>query len=288
MSGKRAPLQSMTGFGSAEHDLFTVEIRSVNHRYLDAFFRMPHYLNKYEIELRKRLKERFARGRFEVNISVSPEKGSDIRINDAFVAGLLEALSEIKERYAVEGSVTLDLLAGFRDILVTEEPPVDDDALLKVFDEAVERLGRMREAEGDNIRKNLLEMLGTVEGHVEHIVGESAGLVTRMRDRLAKRLKDLADTAQMDEGRVMQEVAMLAERADISEELDRLKSHIKQFREIIARGGVVGRKLDFLLQEFFREANTIASKTSEHDIVSTVIDMKNEIEKLREQVQNIQ
>ncbi|GBE33063.1 hypothetical protein BMS3Bbin05_01998 [bacterium BMS3Bbin05] len=281
-------IQSMTGFGGAENGVFSVEVRSVNHRYFDVIFRMPYFINRYEIELRKRLKDVFSRGRFEVNISVSPEKVSDIRVNEKLVAGIIESLKEIKKKFSVKGEIELALLTGFRDIVITENSSFDDDVLIQVFDQAVSRLYEMRVSEGSYIKGDLSEILKKIEIYVNDISNRSEGIIEKLRQRFTDRFNDLISNNPLDENRLLQEVLIMAERADISEELTRLKSHIKQFETIISTGGVIGRKLDFLLQEFLREANTIASKTSEYDIVSTIIDLKNEIEKLREQVQNIQ
>lgn len=281
-------IQSMTGFGSAEGELLSVEIRSVNHRYFDVYFRMPHFVNKFEIELRKRLKDVFSRGRFEVNIAVFPGKMGGIRVNEELIAGIVKSLEEVKEKFSLKGDVSLDLLAGFKDVLATDNSSLDESELTRTFDEAVSRLYEMRVAEGSYTEKDLSEMLESVKGYVHDIISESGDLKDKLRQRFFKKFNDLLENNGIDENRLVQEVSVLVERADISEELARLQSHIKQFKEIMDGGGTVGRKLDFLLQEFFREANTIAAKTSEYDVVSTIVDLKNEIEKLREQVQNIQ
>ena len=280
-------MQSMTGFGSDEEGAFSVEIRSVNHRYFDVFFRTPNFMKKYEIELKKRLKGLFSRGRFEVTISVSPEKINEIKVNDTLIADIIKALDDIKANFSVKGEVTLDLLTGFKDILVTNNASFDEQSLIETFDKAVTELCEMRVSEGGYIKSELMGMLNTVEEYVRSIINESEGLQEKLRQRFIKKFKELVNNSSLDEGRLIQEASILVERADISEELARLQSHIKQFTGIVAGGGPIGRKLDFLLQEFFREANTIASKTSEYSIVSVIIDMKNEIEKLREQVQNI-
>ena len=281
-------LQSMTGFGSAENEMFSVEIRSVNHRFFDVYFRTPQFLNRYEIELKKRLKESFARGRFDVNISMNPEKENIMRVNNELVSGMIDALSEIKERFSLKGDITVDVLAGFKDVFISDTAVFEDSELFESFDRALVELREMRTKEGLNIKKELKHIAETVEGHLKKIIRESDGLNERLRKKFLKRIHQLIDESGLDESRLVQEVAILAERADISEEIARLQSHIKQFHEILEEGGLIGRKLDFLLQEFFRETNTIASKTSEYNIVATVLDMKTEIERLREQVQNVQ
>lgn len=288
MVNDHTEIQSMTGFGSAEEGPFTIEIRSVNHRYFDVFFRTPNFINKYEIELKKRLKGYFSRGRIEVTISVSSEKMNEIKVNETLITDIIRALDTIKESFSVKGDVTLELLTGFKDILVTDNTAFDEQNLFTTFDGAIKKLYEMRVSEGGNIKSELMEMLKTVENYVRSIINASDGIQEKLRQRFIKKFKELVDNSSVDEGRLVQEASLLVERADISEEVARLQSHIKQFTEIVSGGGSIGRRLDFLLQEFFREANTIASKTSEYGIISVIVDMKNEIEKLREQVQNIQ
>lgn len=281
-------MQSMTGFGGAETGMFSVEIRSVNHRFFDVYFRMPSMLNRFEVALRRRLKKVFSRGRLEVNIAVKPEKEGGITINDGVAAGVIRSLNEVKERFSLEGEMTIDLLAAFKDILITDAYDFDDKELFETFDKAVSLLKEMRVSEGAGIKKELSEIVSKVDDYIGFIVKETDDLNEKLRLRVIKRFRELFNDAAVDEYRLIQEASILAEKADITEEIKRLQSHVGQFRNIIGEGEVVGKKLDFLLQEFMREANTIASKTSEYEIISTVVDMKNEIEKLRELVQNIQ
>ncbi len=280
--------QSMTGFGAAQNEIMSIEIRSVNHRYFDVFFRAPGYLNKLEVELKKRLKEFFSRGRFEISISVNAEKISELAVNDELVSGIVRAFEHIKDKYSISGDISLELLSGYKDILISDNVEFEDEQVFDVFDDAVKRLTDMRIAEGKNIKDKLDEMLGNVRTAVNMISDKSAGISEKLRERYLAKMDDLIKRNIADESRLIQEASVIAERSDISEEIARLESHIKQFSEIMGSGGPVGRKLDFLLQEFFREANTIAAKTSELKVVSIVVDLKNEIEKLREQVQNIQ
>lgn len=286
MSAKE--IQSMTGFGSAENDMFSVEVRSVNHRYMETYFRMSYVLNRYEVDLKKKLKDLFSRGRFDIAIQINPESGSMVRVNPGLVEGIVNALNKVKLKHSLAGEVTLDTIAGFRDVFVNETAEIEEQYLIDVFRTALLRLKDMRLAEGDTIGADLLLLLGRVETSLEKIERESDGIHEKIRQRVIERFHSLFSDQSVDESRLIQEASLLADKADITEELMRLRSHVQQFRSILDTGGTIGRKLDFLLQEFSREANTIASKTSECGIIADVVEMKNEIEKLREQVQNLQ
>lgn len=288
MKRRSSRIQSMTGFGSSESTSFAVEIRSVNHRYLDIYFRMAPSLNRHEPLLRKMVREVFSKGRIDVSIQMNPETTSALKVNSGYVAALVDALREIKERHGIGGDVTIDVVAGFRDVFASESAEVDTGELAGVFRSALDALLEMRLAEGWSMREDLTRIAGNVERLLNVVVGASLNHRERVRDRLIERLKDLAADAPFDDNRVLQEALLLADRSDITEEIARLQSHLGQFQAILEEGGTVGRKLDFLLQEFFREVNTIGSKTDEAGIVSTVVEMKNDIEKLRELVQNIQ
>lgn len=281
-------MQSMTGFGSAENGMFSVEVRSVNHRYLETYFRMPYVLNRYEVELKKRIKGLFSRGRFDIAVQISPESGMEVRVNSGLVEAIVNALGSMKQRYSIAGEITLDTIAGFRDVFSTETAEVKEQDVMDVFEKALVLLRDMRLAEGDTIHADLLLLLGNVETLLCKIEKETEGIHEKIRQRVIERFRSLFSDQSVDEARLIQEASILADKADITEELMRLRSHIQQFRSILDAGDTIGRKLDFLLQEFSREANTVASKTSECGIIADVVEMKNEIEKLREQVQNIQ
>lgn len=287
-AGSMAGIQSMTGFGSAENGAFTVEIRSVNHRYQEVYFRTPPSLARYEIPLRKRVKEMFSRGRFDVSVQVNPELSSAVRVNTGFVAGLIDALRGIQRQHSLTGELSIDVIAEFRDIFITGTGEVNEEDLIMVFEKALAVLRDMRGTEGAYLAKDLLAIADRIGSSLEGIAAGTVNLKEKIMDRLTRRFRELLGDSALDQGRIIQEAFMLADRADVTEEITRLRSHLLQFRDILEQGGAVGRKLDFLLQEFFREANTIASKTSEYGIIGAVVDMKNEIEKLRELVQNIQ
>ncbi|MGW8272852.1 MAG: YicC/YloC family endoribonuclease, partial [Thermodesulfovibrionales bacterium] len=271
-----------------ESGSFAVEIRSVNHRFLDVYFRMAPSLARHEPVLRKMVREVFSKGRLDISIQTNPETTSALKVNSGYVSALVEALREIKERHGIGGDITIDSVAGFRDVFVTESAEVDTAELTAVFRNALHALRDMRIAEGGSMKEELTRIARDVEGLLSIVVRESFNHRERVRNRLVERLRELAAGVPLDDNRVLQEALFLADRADITEEIARLQSHIRQFHAILDEGGTVGRKLDFLLQEFFREVNTIGSKTDEAGVVSTVVEMKNDIEKLRELVQNIQ
>lgn len=280
--------QSMTGFGSGENNLFSVEIRSVNHRYMETYFRMPYVLNRHEVQLKKMIKEKFSRGRFDIAVQINPESASIVKVNTGLIGGIVKSLRDVKQEFSLSGEVTLDTVAGFKDVFINETAEIDEKELMNVFQTALSRLNDMRVAEGTNIKSDLFLLLQDVERAIEKIERQSEGIHEKIRNRVIERFHALLSDQAVDEGRLIQEASMMADRADITEEIMRLKSHIRQFRLILDNGGTIGKKLDFLLQEFSREANTIASKTSECGIVADIVDMKNDIEKLREQVQNVQ
>jgi len=278
----------MTGFGSGENNLFSVEIRSVNHRYMETYFRMPYVLNRHEVQLKKMIKEKFSRGRFDIAVQINPESASIVKVNTGLIGGIVKSLRDVKQEFSLSGEVTLDTVAGFKDVFINETAEIDEKELMNVFQTALSRLNDMRVAEGTNIKSDLFLLLQDVERAIEKIERQSEGIHEKIRNRVIERFHALLSDQAVDEGRLIQEASMMADRADITEEIMRLKSHIRQFRLILDNGGTIGKKLDFLLQEFSREANTIASKTSECGIVADIVDMKNDIEKLREQVQNVQ
>jgi len=278
----------MTGFGNAEKNGFRVEIRSLNHRFIDISIKMPPYLSQYDIPLRNILKERFYRGRFDVTISTDGNRVAQLNINKEMAKKIYNALQELQKELSMPGQIDIHTLTGYRELLAEEEPQYDADTLYASFYEAVSHLETMREKEGKLLSEELrkrTEVLSVVNNRIQSLTSH---VFEKCRKRLTERLGVLLGTAEMDSTRVMQEAAMMAERLDISEEVSRLENHIKRFFETLDEGGAIGKKLDFLLQEMSREVNTIAAKSGDYTISSLTVDMKTEIEKMREQVQNIQ
>lgn len=278
----------MTGFGGAENNGFRVEIRSLNHRFIDISMKIPPYLSHYEISLRNILKERFHRGRFDVLVSTNDHELTQLNINKGLARKIYTALHDLQKELSIPGQIDIDTLAGYRELIIEEESKYDIDAFYAAFYEAVSNLEAMRLREGNLLSEELsnrAESLDIMNGKISSLLPH---VVTRCKERFSERLKLILGTGEIDSVRIMQEAAIMAEKLDISEEVSRVENHIKQFMEILDKGNIVGRRLDFLLQEINREVNTIAQKSSDYTISSLTVEMKTEIEKMREQVQNIQ
>lgn len=278
----------MTGFGSAEKDGFKVEVRSLNHKYLDISFKMPSFLLEHEISLRNIIKERFARGKFDVNISLTDKRQLKVCVNKDVAKAMYKAFSELQKELSLPGSLSIDFFSGYREFLMSEELEYNIDALFIALNEAISKVEEMRKNEGRTLFKELQERIKRLGDMQNEIEGLSKGMAATYKETISRRIAELVSDLAIDDTRLAQEVAMMAQKSDITEELARFKSHIQQFYASLSDGGVIGRKLDFILQEMNREVNTIASKTDNVRVISLTIDMKTDIEKLREQVQNIQ
>jgi uncharacterized protein (TIGR00255 family) len=293
---------SMTGFGRASLRLaslgFDIEVRSVNHRHLDTRVRVPRILSTCEADLRSRIQQRIGRGKIDLTIATSDDSSVSARvdIDQGVAAEYGRVARELGSIDGVEGSLTVDTLIGLPGVTRLAEPefPADEllDALLGGVDRALDALVAMRASEGKAIERDLMLRLDRVEVLADTIGLRSELVGDMVRDRLRKRTEQLRlETGLLDEARLHQEIVIAADRLDITEEIVRLRSHIEQFREIVQAAGVgvpVGRRLDFLLQEFGREANTIGSKGSDAPIAHDVVELKSELERIREQVQNIE
>ena len=281
-------VQSMTGFGSSASGDFTVEIRSLNHRFIDISMKMPQFTGQYEIPLRNILKGRFQRGRFDVSVSIASSGAVQLKINKDIARTICDALKDLQKELALPGDVTIETLKDYREIFMEEAPAYDAEALYGAFNEAASNLEEMRTKEGGLLAKdigNRLDLLADMHKEIKSIAPEE---VVRWREKFIERLKLSVEAGMIDNNRILQEAAIMAERLDVSEEINRIENHLKQFVEILNSGDTVGKRLDFLLQELNREVNTLAYKSGEYSISNLVVDMKTEIEKIREQVQNIQ
>ncbi len=299
MKGGSAVIRSMTGYGRTEvHDdafHFTIEIRSLNNRYLDIQVKTPRSLAAMEPKVKKSVQEHFSRGRFDIVITRNgeQEKTGRLIVNESLVRQYIGILRDLKSRYGLTGDVELATVAALPDVLTVAETTEDPEALWRVLSgglsRALDDLGEMRTAEGSVLTQDITARLETVEQLIGKIRTRLPGLVEaarkRMTDTLSRLLNELPDPA-----RVSQEIAMLAERTDVTEELIRLESHIAQFHALLKTPPPegVGRKLDFLIQEMGREVNTIASKSMDAEVSLDVVNAKAELEKIREQVQNIE
>jgi uncharacterized protein (TIGR00255 family) len=281
-------IQSMTGFGSATNESFTVEIRSLNHRYLDISIKMPPYMSQYEIPLRSILKGKFQRGRFDICITINRDQGTQLKVNRGIAQNIYSALMDLQKDLSIPGEISIETIAGYREILMEDEPVYDSNKLYTAFHEAVSKIEEMRGEEGKLLIKDLAGRVDALQDMSIKITPLAAEEVPRWREKLTERLRGIIDPEAIDNSRILQEASIMAEKLDISEELSRIGSHIKQFREILGSETAIGKKLDFLIQEIGREVNTLGYKSCDYTISQLVVDMKTELEKIREQVQNIQ
>jgi uncharacterized protein (TIGR00255 family) len=281
-------IQSMTGFGSATNDSFTVEIRSLNHRYLDISIKMPPYMSQYEIPLRNILKGKFQRGRLDVSITIKSDKGTQLKVNREIANNIYTALMDLQRDLLIPGEISIETIAGYREILMEDEPVCDMNDLYAAFHEAASNIQGMRIQEGKLLLKDLLARIALLNDMSTQIKPLASGEVAKWREKFTERLRFILGPEVIDNNRILQEAAIMAEKLDISEELSRIESHIIQFQNILSGDTAIGKKLDFLLQEIGREVNTLAYKSCDYAISQLVVDMKTEIEKVREQVQNIQ
>ncbi len=290
-------IKSMTGFGqgSAAGGNFKVrvDIRTVNNRFLDIQLRMSQELASLEVNLKKQIQGRLKRGRVDVTIAIEQMRQAKFEINRPLVAGYLSALAEMKAEFNLTDEPSLELVAKLQGALqVSQNEGGLDEALVAGVAEALEKaldaLTEMRAMEGEELGRELTARLNNIEKQVPVIETEAVKLPEIYRERLLKRLQDVVKLGQIDETRLVQEVVQLADRSDISEELARLKSHVIQMRDAVNAEDEIGKRLDFILQEMNREANTILSKSNDIGISDAAIVVKTEVEKLREQVQNVE
>jgi uncharacterized protein (TIGR00255 family) len=279
--------QSMTGFGSAERDGYRVEIRSLNSRFLDIYIKAPLFLNQFDIPLRNMLKARFARGKFDVAVSVSESAAADFRVNTALAGRLYAALQKLQKDLSLSGEVDISMMAGFHALYLEADTVYDESTLYKVFTQAMDVLSDMRTREGVCLAEELLKLVNTLAAMNSQIKDLTSDAVREMTEKFNEKIKSLLAESDIDGNRVVQEAALMAIKLDIAEEIARIDSHITHFREILPDDNI-GRKLDFIVQELHREVNTISSKSGEYAITSLAVGMKSVIEKIKEQVQNIQ
>jgi uncharacterized protein (TIGR00255 family) len=290
-------IKSMTGFGqgSAEGDSFRVrvDIRTVNNRFLDIHARLPQELASLEVPIKKQVQAALDRGRVDLTISVEQMKQATFVINRPLVSGYLSALSEMKREFGLEGDPSLELIAKLPGALqVSQDSSGLDESLVTgvvaAVSQALVTLTEMRIVEGQELAAELSTRLDHIEAELPAIESEADRLPGIYKEKLLKRLQDAVAGGQVDETRLAQEAVMLADRSDISEEIARLKSHILQMRDVLRGESEVGKRLDFILQEMNREANTILSKSGDLAISDAAIAIKTEVEKLREQGQNVE
>lgn len=289
---------SMTGFGRGEHragdTVVSVEVRSVNHRYSDISVRTPKCVSFLEERIRQYIQSQVSRGRVDVYVSLDMGdiKETDVRVNYELAQNYYSALRDLKERLGLEGGIPVSLVASFPDVISARQGEPDEEKLwgylLSALEKALGTLLEMRRREGENLKKDILNNLEAINNEVSEIEKRAGFIVEEYRDKLVKRLEGLSEGMELDMERVYQEVLIFADRSNINEEIVRLRSHASQMNSILEDGGVIGRKLDFLVQEMYREVNTIGSKANDLSISKSVIEIKSQLEKVREQIQNIE
>ncbi|HWV38869.1 MAG TPA: YicC/YloC family endoribonuclease [Vulgatibacter sp.] len=289
----------MTGFGSAraqvESEEISVEIRSVNGKFCEVKARFPRELQAFEGEVVRRIKERLARGTVDLFVRRSPVEGQSLReprVDEALADRVAREFRELRDRLGLEGDVRLADVISVPGVVVVEEVPPDPEragqAMHLALDQALDHLVAMREREGEALRADLEARLRLVEGHAAQLARAAPEAVREQHERILQRVEELAGSVTLDPQRLAQEVAILADRSDVAEELTRIESHVKQFRRLMDAPDPAGRRLDFLVQELNREANTTASKASWTGAAEITVELKAEIERIREQVQNVE
>lgn len=290
-------ISSMTGYGKAESPLgdliAAVEVRSVNHRFCEIVTRLPKVLAGAESRFRKVIQHRVARGRVDVTVSLGGEhQARRLTVDVESARQYYDALKTLQRELDVPGEITMQLLAGSREIVTFVEPETDAarlaDHVEGLIGRALDGLEAMRRVEGDTIAQDLTARLGDLTSTLEAIAVRAPEIVQDYADRLRQRIGVLAVGVPLDPGRLAQEVALQAERCDYTEEVTRLRSHLAQCEGLLKTGGAVGRTLDFLMQEMNREINTIGSKANDARVAQSVVAVKSDLEKLREQVQNLE
>ena len=291
-------IKSMTGYGRAVETVngreFTVELRSVNNRYLDCTVKMPRSVSFSEDTVKQAVKASVSRGKVDVFISIKSESGADtaISLNKAVLEGYLGAMRQMVEEFGVRDDISVSAVSRLPEVFTVEKPEVDEEALkqdlMYVVDKALESYDAMRAKEGQALDADLRSRSNTILGLVAQVEQGNAQTVIDYRARLEAELKEVLANTAIDEGRILTEAAIFADKVAVDEETVRLRSHLDQMNAMLTAGGAVGRKLDFLLQEMNREANTIGSKCTDVRLARIVVDIKAELEKIREQTQNIE
>ena len=291
-------LKSMTGFGRSEivtdECKISVEMKSVNHRYLDLGIKMPKKFNYFEAAIRNLLKGYIQRGKVDLFISYEDytEGNVSLRYNRQLAAEYMQAFKEMAEQFGIENDVKVSALSRCPEVLTMEQEPEDEDKMWKVLEtalrEAAERFVETRKAEGENLKADLLGKLDSMTELVSYVEERSPKVIAEYREKLESKVKERLASASVEESRILTEVTIFADKICVDEETVRLRSHIESTRAELMAGGSIGRKLDFIAQEMNREANTILSKANDLEISDRAIALKTEIEKVREQIQNIE
>ena len=289
---------SMTGFGRAElqnaERKITVELKSVNHRYLEFNIRAPRKFNLFDASIRKVLRDYAQRGKLDVFISYEDYSRSHVSLkyNEELAGQYAAYASRMSETFSIPNDLSAARLMGCPEVLTMEDQPIDEEALWLDLESVLRDAGKAfmeaRQAEGEHLLGDLLEKLDHLDGNVDLVMRRAPDILEEYKQRLREKTRELLEDAQLDESRIAAEVILFADKICTDEETVRLKGHIRNMREALSKSGGVGRKLDFLAQEMNREANTILSKSNDMETSEIAVELKTEIEKIREQIQNIE
>ena len=288
----------MTGYGRSEEVRggrnIMVEVRSVNNRYLDCNIKLPRLYVFAEDAIKSLVQGTISRGKVDVFVTLGPSEEGDVKVslNRPVADGYYQALCEMRDAYGLRDDISVSLLSRFPDVFLVEKNEDDVKAVAEdicaVLSQALADFDAMRTREGEKLEQDVAQRADTIEALTGQVEERSPGIVADYRARLTARINEVLQNTQIDESRILTEAAIFADKVAVDEETVRLRSHLSQLRTMLSQGGPIGRKLDFLIQEFNREANTIGSKCNDLEISRHVIDIKGEIEKIREQVQNIE
>ena len=291
-------IRSMTGYGRGESQLhartITVEVRAVNNRYLDCAVKIPRSFVFAEEKIKSKVQEYISRGKVDVFVSIDSSAAEKVAVtlNKPVADGYHSALETLRDAYGVADDISVSLLSRFPDVFIVEKAQTDLDEvaadILQVLELAIADFNNMRGKEGEKLAADIKSRAGQIEAYLATVEAKGPETVSEYRAKLERRMAEVLENTQIEESRILTEAAIFADKVAVDEETVRLRSHLAQLQEIMAAGGIIGRKLDFLIQEFNRETNTIGSKCSDVEITRIVVDMKGEIEKIREQVQNIE
>ena len=291
-------IQSMTGYGRAQQNIdgtsITVELKSVNSRYFEFNCRLPKGYLFLENKLKEFTQSKISRGKVEMFVSIESENQNDIDIivNDVYANAYVSALKNLSKKLRIKNDVSTSNFVNNSDVFKIVRKEIDEDSItgsaLAVADSAIDKFIEMRKLEGKKLKEDVVSRTNEILNMVKFVENKSPETVEAYRQRLEGKIKDLLGNAQFDESRIITETAIFADKVAVSEETVRLRSHIAQFVELVNGGGAVGRKLDFIVQEMNRETNTIGSKAQDIEIAQIVVNIKSEIEKIREQIQNIE
>lgn len=293
-------IKSMTGFGHGEmsnaaNQKVTIEMKAVNHRYCDISLKLPKKFTMFEAAIRKIMKEYVSKGKVDIYISFEDlsQTGIGLLYNREIAGEYMEIFRKMQEEFQIEMDITASAMARFPEVVTVEEKPQDEEVWWELIEaslrEAAEKFVEARSTEGEHLKKDLLQKLDQMEEDVAFIESRSPDIIKEYRVKLEERVKEFLEDSSIEENRIAAEVALYADKMAVDEEIVRLQSHIRSMRDILRKGnGAVGRKLDFMAQEMNREANTILSKSSDADLAEHAIELKTNVEKVREQIQNIE